>query len=264
MSEEKTETKPSITTEIVKTDNRPEFLKEISKNISAMNKLIVDVQELTSKVSEFERSMMYGHYLVKIKEQFNGKTLEIVKNLMNTGIGFKTDRNPDDPNCKYKDVYSDEIIKNCATQAIMHGLRIHGNEWNILGGNFYATKEGLQRIVRANPNLERKIKETIKGFKQSSESHIWEFKCEYEFKLKGEQEVKDSVNIYVRGKQGNYDIPFDAVMGKAVRKLLKTIYNEMNHGFHLEDADDVDELETVGSLKEPGAKTKISQLAEKK
>ena len=104
------------TTLVLKTPTaleRPQFLKELSSNITAMNQLIADCSILTSNVSEYEKSLMYGHLLVKIKEQISGKALEIIKELMNTGLGFKTDHNPDAEDARYrKPVYNDEIIKN--------------------------------------------------------------------------------------------------------------------------------------------------------
>lgn len=260
MSEENTtETIQSPVTTIV-APKKPDFLQALSKNTEVMNSLIKDVQNLSSNLNGFEKSMAYGYYLNEIRNQFTGKALELIKNLMNTGLGFKTDRNPKDPMCKNKEPYSDDIIKDCATQAVMHGLYIHGNEFNILGGNFYATKEGLERIVNQNPNLERSVKEVGKGFKQNPENGIWGLSFEYEFKLKEKQEVKDSIVVYVRGKQGNYEIPFDAVMGKARRKLLKTIYNKMTNGFWLEDADDIDDIDSIKNLSDTGAKSKLSQL----
>lgn len=257
-TQEKSEKTQEVSVAIV--TQKPAFLQELSKNTEVMNSLIKDVQNLATNLNGFEKSMAYGYYLNEIRNQFTGKALELIKNLMNTGLGFKTDRNPKDPMCKNKEPYSDDIIRDCATQAVMHGLYIHGNEFNILGGNFYATKEGLERIVNQNPNLERSVKEIGKGFKQNPENGIWGLSFEYEFKLKDRQEVKDSVVVYVRGKQGNYEIPFDAIMGKARRKLLKTIYNKMTNGFWLEDADDIDEIDSVKVLVDTGAKSKASQL----
>lgn len=233
--------------------SKPKFLTELSKNTELMNKLIAEIQQINENWTHYEKSIAYGHYLTEIKNQIVGKPLEIIKSLMNTGIGFKTDR----PNSKDNTVYPDEIIKNCVVQAIMHGLRIHGNEFNILGGNFYATKEGLDRIVHNNPLLEEKVKEKIKAFIQSDKTGIWAFTFEYSYKLKGEQKTTEEVTVYVKGKMGNYDIPFDAVMGKAKRKLYKTVYNEMTQGFKLEDADDIDDIEVE---KIAGEKPKISQL----
>lgn len=245
------ETKLAVVT--TKSLEKPNFLKDLAKNVEQMNLLICEVQQLSQNLTEYERSIAYGHYLTEIKNQIAGRPLEIIKSLMNTGIGFKTDR----PNEKSNSVYPDEVIKNCVVQAIMHGLRIHGNEFNILGGNFYATKEGLDRIVHNNPLLEEKVKEKVKTFQQSDKTGIWGFTFEYSYKLKGESKVTEEVTVYVKGKMGNYDIPFDAVMGKAKRKLYKTIYNEMTQGFKLEDADDVDEIETE---KISAEKSKISQL----
>lgn len=242
---------------VIPTKEKPEFLKELARSTEQMNALILDISKIDESWSQFEKSVAYGYYLTKIKESIQGKILEFIKSLMNTGIGFKTDRNPNDPNSKSKEPYSDDIVKNCIVQAIMHGLRIHGNEFNILGGNFYATKEGLDRVVHSNPSLEEKVKEKVKGFRQDDKTGIWGITFEYSYKLRGEAKVTEEVTVLVKGKQGNYDTPFDAVLGKAKRKLYKTIYNEMNQDFKLEDADDIDEIE---SEKITGEKPKISQL----
>ncbi len=259
MSEENTtETFQSPVTAIVIRE-KPAFLKDLAENTAMMNSLIKDIQQIDSNYSEYEKSIAYGHYLTEIRKQIIGKPLDIIRSLMNTGIGFKTDRNPNDPKNKQAP-YDDEIVKNCVVQAIMHGLRIHGNEFNILGGNFYATKEGLERIVNTNPLLEREIKEKIKQMKQSSDTGTWAITYEYEFKLKECAEVKGEVTFYIKGKMGNYEIPLDAIQGKAKRKLYKVIYNKMTQGFKLEDADDIDDIDLPGQLKDTGAKSKLSQL----
>lgn len=246
------ETKLNITSS-KSLQEKPGFLKELSKNTEIMNSLISDISKIDENWSHYEKSLAYGYYLTRIKEQISGKPLEIIKSLMNTGIGFKTDK----PSKTDNSLYSDEIIKNCVVQAIMHGLRIHGNEFNILGGNFYATKEGLDRIVHDNPLLEEKVREKVKGFRQDEKTSIWGISFEYSYKLKNESKVIEEVTVYVKGKQGNYETAFDAVMGKAKRKLFKVIYNDMTQGFKLEDADDVDDIELEKISSE---KLKISQL----
>ena len=66
---------------------KPQFLKELSSNIAAMNQLITDCKMLTSNVSEYEKSLMYGHLLVEIKEQISGKAFEIIKKLIGFSFG---------------------------------------------------------------------------------------------------------------------------------------------------------------------------------
>ena len=176
---------------VLEVQEKPPFLKELSRNTELMNKLISEIQQINENWTHYEKSIAYGHYLTEIKNQIKEKPLEIIKSLMNTGIGFKTDR----PNDKCREVYSDEIIKNCVVQAIMHGLRIHGNEFNILGGNFYATKEGLDRIVHNNPLLEEKVKDKVKSFRQDDKTGIWGITFEYTYKLKGESKVTEEIKM---------------------------------------------------------------------
>jgi len=95
--QEKSEKTQEVSVAIVA--QKPAFLQELSKNTEVMNSLIKDVQNLATNLNGFEKSMAYGYYLNEIRNQFTGKALELIKNLMNTGLGFKTDRNPKDPMC---------------------------------------------------------------------------------------------------------------------------------------------------------------------
>lgn len=83
--------------------------------------------------------------------------MDEVMKLQNKPYGFKTD-------CDLKktppEKYPEDVVKNCVIQAILHGAEITGNEFNILGGNAYFTKEYCENYLIKN---KIKFKTTI-GF----------------------------------------------------------------------------------------------------
>lgn len=248
----------------------PTKLLKVKQSSEHIDSLLKDLKSLSSNMQEFEKSLYYAHYLIEIKKSFTDDVMELIRSLMNTNIGFKTDRNP--LMSRGVTPYNDEVIINCAVQAMMHGLRIHGNEFNIIGGNFYVTKEGLERIVPSNPNLEEELNTSIESAAPNEKSGNWLIVYQYSYKLKSRAKVNKSLKVIVKGRLKNskdsekeFEIPLDAVLGKAKRKLLKHIYNEMNNSLdsnfmRLEDTDDAEE---IGLESEKTEKVKISSLTSK-
>lgn len=78
-----------------------------------------------------------------------------IESLCNTPLGFRTDK---DPNVKrwnkktnsfeYLDPYEYPIIRDAAIEAVLRGLQLAGNQFNIIAGRFYCTKEGFEHLIR--------------------------------------------------------------------------------------------------------------------
>ncbi len=66
--------------------------------------------------------------------------------LSNSPLGFRTDRGPG--SASTKEAYSDAQIKDALIQAMLRGVRPIGNEFNIIAGQCYITKEGFRRLLR--------------------------------------------------------------------------------------------------------------------
>jgi hypothetical protein len=66
--------------------------------------------------------------------------------LAGTKLGFRTDQDS-------KGGYSWDVVRDVVIEAMMRGFRPVGNEFNIIGSNFYATQEGLDRRVSEFPGL---------------------------------------------------------------------------------------------------------------
>lgn len=83
-------------------------------------------------------------YLDALRKQFDEQILGMVKPLMNSKLGFQTDR---DPAKGYQGgPYPDETIRDALLSGGLQGARFHGNEINIISGGLYLTREFYERM----------------------------------------------------------------------------------------------------------------------
>ena len=79
--------------------------------------------------------------------------VRLLRGLAGTSLGFLTD--------KHHMEYSDDVLADCATEAVLRGFSLTGNEWNVIKGRPYFTKAGLQRKVREYPGINGTYDETL-------------------------------------------------------------------------------------------------------
>lgn len=151
-------------------------------------------------------------------------------------LGFRTDKDKEGG-------YPWEIVRDVAIEAMVRGFQPCGNEFNIIGGNFYATKEGMDRKVREWPGLTGL--NLVPGVPKMSEGGAL-VPYEATWKINGRPDRLDCkatadedrrIPVKVNSGQGA-----DAILGKAERKMLARIYKRLS-GQTIDEADIVD---TVG------------------
>lgn len=81
------------------------------------------------------KALILARYTQNLREQLTPEMMRDVRALMNTPLGFRTDRDPrqvDSKTGKPYTPYGDEVIRDCAIVAMIDGARFVGNEWNII------------------------------------------------------------------------------------------------------------------------------------
>ena len=78
-----------------------------------------------------------------------------VMKAMNSPLGFKTDRPPGgkDRNGIPVQPYSPDTVCRCIIQAMLYGAQVVGNEFNIIAGQCYLTKEFFKRAIFDFPGI---------------------------------------------------------------------------------------------------------------
>jgi hypothetical protein len=170
-------------------------------------------------------------------------TIDLVKQifmpLQGTKLGFRTDQDS-------KSGYPPEVVQIVMLEALLRGLRPIGNEVNIIGGNLYITKEGMDRLVRewpgmANLDLTPSVPVVKEGSAVVGFDASWivngkpDYLAAHASKDPETGEIKDQrIPVRINAGQGP-----DAILGKAERKMLARIYKRLS-GRTLPDGDVID------------------------
>lgn len=150
--------------------------------------------------------------------------------LMNTKIGFLTDRNGR-PNSRgeVKPLYSKEIVRDAVIDAVAIGLLPTGNQFNIIADRMYPTKEGYTALLR-----KLGVKYFIEvSYDKSQTQGFAEIPCKISYQYDGE---KNGFSIVATVKKDNYSSP-DQLRGKAERRAKKALYEYIT-GCDFGDADE--------------------------
>lgn len=130
--------------------------------------------------------------------------------LMGTQVGFRTDK-----------VYDVPTVRECAIVALIRGARLVNNEFNIIAGNTYFTKEYFQRRLSEMPGLtDLRLNFGVPKMVGDRGAIV---ACSATWLYSGVADRLDA-EIPVRN---NANMGIDALLGKAERKFRARIYNRL-------------------------------------
>lgn len=147
--------------------------------------------------------------------------------LMGTSLGFLADR----PSVKEPTPYGLDVVRECAIEAMIRGLNVVGNEFNIISGRCYGTKNGYARLVQEFPGLTDLVMQPGVPQYAGDKGALVPFTATW--RLNGKpmsiecQQTKDGPDQRIPVKV-NAGMGADAILGKAERKMLFRIYQRVN------------------------------------
>lgn len=156
--------------------------------------------------------------------------------LMNTKIGFRTDKDPNRPRKKkdgtYETVkpYSVEVVRDCIIDAVINGLMPTGNQFNIISGSMYPTKEGYASLLK---KIGCKYMISYSQDQTHQNPSAAEIRCNISFEHNGEKNGFTMVATVPKDAYSSYD----QMKGKAERRAKKALYEYLT-GCDLGDADE--------------------------
>lgn len=160
--------------------------------------------------------------------------------LMNKKIGFRTDKDPSKPdkNGIVPKPYSIDVVRTAIIDAAALGLLPTGNQFNIIAGNMYPTKEGytslLQRL-KGVIGLQYMFEFDPETTAKSSDPQYVAIPCRISYKTKDEN-VKGWFKYVALVKSNGAASTTDQLRGKAERKCKRAFF-EFLTGIDLGDAD---------------------------
>ena len=183
----------------------------MTNDITSVQQNFVEIAEKCKSMSLIESAGKAFEIAVSINQLQHILTDDIMREyfmpLMNKRIGFMTDL----PSKKNPSSYSVAEVRTCIIDALMKGLNPTGNQFNIIAGNMYPTKEGYHYLLQ---NIEGLKYSTTCGDPEKSTEGLVKIPVEVIYSYAGENK-KASWSFLV--KKGSYD-SYDQSKGKAERK----------------------------------------------
>lgn len=204
-------------------------------SLSTIDDRLSQIDKISSKYCALNlpRSVARANALAdamrQIKNLMNGEILENILYLQGSKLGYLTDKDKSGG-------YPQDVVRDCVILAMLQGLSIVGNEFNIIAGETYITKAGMTRLVRELPGLtDLKIVDGRPEPANNGQGAFVPMKATW--LLYGKP---DSLEVAVPVRV-NTGMGADAILGKATRKVLGRIHARITGSTQMLDEDKVDQ-----------------------
>jgi hypothetical protein len=204
------------------------------RNRSAFSKvanITKDNLELMEQVENtMEQTYVMACALTQIKKALTDEIMAPIMALQGSRLGFKADK-----------VYGLEVVRNVTAEALLAGLRMTGNEINIIADNLYPAQAGLERLVSERVDAGTYVDHQPELPVVSNGKWVCEYAATYTFRGKTETaRRKFSGRHFVNATSD------DQIIGKCRRKMLLEIHRRIT-GMALGDADEAN-LDTMRNV----------------
>ena len=196
-------------------------------------------------VQGFEKSYQIANSIQFLKDNLTDEYMKPIMSMQGSRLGFKTDKDKDGG-------YPIKVVKECLIDAVLSGLEPYGNQFNIIAGNMYVTKEGYKHLLAKVKGLTYSIKHGIPKVDNSKQFAIVESVVKWN--LNGEvREEKLEFSI-----KGNPYMTADSYTGKADRKARAFVFNQVSD-IEVSDGDAEDVEYVIVETKQESNSAKPSQ-----
>ena len=174
----------------------------------------------------FAAAVGMANAIDSLKNAITKEVMEPIMKLQGSALGFRTDKDREGG-------YSIDVVKEAFIEATLRGFKPVGNQWNLIAGRFYATKEGFEARFRemSKQGLITDLKLMPSVPKIGGESAVVTYSASW--KWRGNADSIEGLQIPIRVNKMMGD---DAILGKATRKMLAAIYSRVT-GTETSDAD---------------------------
>lgn len=231
---------------------------DLQTAIATIDSTAAKAMALFSAADSFERELAVAQAMQDLRAALTPEVMKPIMGLMNSPIGFMTDRNPaqTDPKTGRPFVpYSVDIVRECFIESKFRGLHAVGNEWNIIAERLYAAKNGLARLVKQFPAISE-VRYSFDVPRMNGDKGAI-VKCGATWKINGK---KDDIACEIPVKINNYT-GTDAIIGKAERKLNARILTQLTgRGIDAAETDEAIDVQTAPAS-EPTTEPKFTRTA---
>lgn len=166
------------------------------------------------KLEGFEKAFLIATAAGELKQMLTTDYMKPIMDLQNNRLGFKTD--------KAEGGYPESVVKNCLIEAVLTGVQPFGNQFNIIAGNCYITKEGFGHLLGNVKGLDYSIVPSLPRINADATSAA--IVMNVEWTING---VTSTKQLDIPVKMNKF-MGTDAVIGKATRKARAWLYNRIS------------------------------------
>ena len=182
--------------------------------------------EALAEAGAYKRTFLMAAGINALRRTITDKMVDELMNLQGTSLGFKTDKDTSGG-------YSRDVVKECAIEVVLRGGYWVGNEFNIIAGGSYLTKNFFARKVREFPGLtDLRLCPGVPvafGDKTCLVPYVatWLLNgkpdsVERKLTKIASGDLDERISVRVNSMMGP-----DAVLGKAERKILAAVYKRL-------------------------------------
>lgn len=182
-------------------------------------------------VNNFGAAFNAARVITLLREALTDEVMvKVFMPLMNTKVGFRTDRDgKPDKSGKVKSLYDIATVRDAIIDAAIIGLLPTGNQFNIISGTMYPTKEGYTVLLK---KIGAKYIIDVQQDRSQNPAFA-EFPCKISYSYNGE---KNSLTVVATVRRDQYSSN-DQLRGKAERRAKKALYEYLT-GTDYGDADE--------------------------
>ena len=200
--------------------------KEVKNEVAIqLNQAVGSVLNQVNLIG-FEKAYATAKSIETLKTLLTPEYMHPIMQLQGNRLGFKTDKDKGSG-------YPVDVVKNCLIEAVLMGLQPYGNEFNIIAGNTYPTKEGLGRVLATWNGLQYTLVCAVPKPQQDGKSAVIDVSLKWTINSKEHSQV-----VPIAVKMDAYT-SVDALVGKATRKGRAWLLSAIS-GIEITDGDITD------------------------
>lgn len=157
-----------------------------------------------------------------LKSLLSDAVMQDIMLLQGTRLGFRTDKDNVARDKEGNTGYPVEVVRNCVIEALLNGVYVVGNQFNIIAGGTYITKEGFTQKLEDFPGLTDLELDPEVPRMAGEKGAIVKYSARW--KLNGQpSELIREIPVKVNSGMGA-----DAILGKAERKIRAAIWQRVS------------------------------------
>lgn len=219
----------------------PAKIAEIATKLNNSVAMVIGAKN----IQMFEKAYLVAQATDELQKALTPEYMAPIMKLQGSKLGFRTDKDKDGG-------YPEATVKQCLIEAVLSGFQPVGNQFNIIAGNMYGTKEGFGYALGNIEGLRWKIIPELPRINTQTGSAAVKMRIEWEYQgEKHKEEIEFAIKV-------NSMMGADAVVGKATRKARAWLYSTVT-GSEVGEGDVAD---TIATTAKPAEVDKESERIE--